>query len=164
MLKKGTKVELNKAEQLACKVIAKLRFENNRKENTKNSKIGPQSNEDTDLEGIAAEFAFCKLNNLYPDFSVFTRSSKNNTDCGDVKLNNGATVDVKSTKYPTGKLLAVPWKKPTSTYMALMVGSFPKYEFKGIMESEELINPKRLGNLGHGETYIARQEELKDLT
>lgn len=163
IIRKGTKVTLSRAEQLSCKVIAQLRFDNNRNSGTKNAKIGPQSDQDTDLEGIGAEFAFCKMLNLYPDFSINIRSSVKETDSGDVTLHNGQTVDVKATKYPTGKLLAVPWKKPTTTYMALVVGTFPNYEFKGVMFSSELIKPSRLGNLGHGDTYIATQQELNDL-
>lgn len=159
----GDKIELTYTEQLICKVIAKLRFENNRNVGIKNSKIGPQSNEETDLEGIAAEFSFCKLFNLFPDFSVHTRSSTGYTDNGDVTLSNGKTVDVKATKYTSGRLLAVPWKKPKTDYMALMVGTFPNYVYKGVIESKELIKDERLGDLGHGKTYIAEQHELKNI-
>jgi hypothetical protein len=43
---------------------------------------------------------------------------------------------------------------------ALMVGEFPIYEFKGFMKRDELLQEKRLGSLGHGPTYIAKQDEL----
>mgnify|MGYP001587368885 FL=1 len=162
-MKISTNIELNDIEQDFCKILAKARFENNRDSSIKNSKIGPQSNADTDLEGIAAEIAFCKLFNIYPDFSIFIRSSTKDTDKYDVVLANGKTVDIKTTKYKTGKLLAVSWKKASSDYTVLMVGQFPNYEFKGAIETKELLKKERLGNLGYGETYIATQNELKEL-
>jgi hypothetical protein len=156
------KISLSESEQAICKTIAKFRFENNRKSNVKNSKIGNQSNEFTDLEGFAAEFAFCKLFNCFPDFSINTRSSKNKEDENGDVLFKDKIIDVKTTKYKTGKLLAALWKDSNKNidYFALMVGTFPDYEFKGFISKSELIQPKRLGNLGYGETYIAEQKDL----
>lgn len=159
----GSVVVLNSAEQDICKDIAKLRYTNNRSNGVKNAKMGNQSDEFTDLEGIASEFAFCKLFNVYPDLLIECRSSIRGEDNGDVILPTGHRVDVKATKYPSGKLLAVPWKKPDVDLFALMVGEFPRYIFKGFMKKDDLLCETRLGNLGHGDTYIAKQNELTDL-
>lgn len=159
----GDAVTLDDGEQMVCKVLAKLRHQNNRKEAVKNSRIGGQSDEATDLEGIGSELAFSKLWNLYPDLSIFIRSSLKGEDEGDNILHTGQSVDVKATRYATGKLVAVPWKKMKVDLFALMVGVFPKYTFKGFMRSEELLQEKRLGTLGHGPTYIAYQNELRDI-
>lgn len=159
----GTSITLDPTEQLICKAIARRRYENARNMNVKNSKMGGQSNEETDLEGISSEMAFCKLFNIFPDLTVQVRSSTEGTDDGDATLRDGRTVDVKSTKYTTGRLLAVRWKKPKIDLFALMIGKFPTYTFKGFMKSEELIKPERIGNLGHGDGYIAEQYELKTL-
>ena len=150
-------VELNEAEQELARSVARLRFENNRSDGTYNAKIGPQSNEETDLEGIAAEIAYCKLMNVYPDLE--TNRGRPNWDA---VLAHGETVDVKATIYEKGKLLARPVKahKPPDTY-ALMVGRFPKYALAGHMSSKELLQEHRLGSLGYGATYIAKQHELK---
>ena len=150
-------IVLNKVEQQLARTVAKLRHENNRNDNVYNAKIGPQSNADTDLEGIAAEIAYCKLMNVYPDLDI----DKGRPDW-DAILKNGATVDVKATIYPNGKLLARPIKsmKPPDLY-ALMVGKFPKYALAGHMSAEELLVPDRIGSLGYGATYIARQSELE---
>lgn len=158
----GTVVKLDAIEQVIVQALAKKRYSNNRSAGVRNSKIGNQSNEFTDLEGMAGEFAFCKLFNIYPDFSISTRSSSQGEDRGDTKV-NGEKVDVKTTKYATGKLLAVTWKKTDVDLFALMTGVFPKYVFRGFMKSEELIKETRLGDLGYGKTYIAKQSELKDL-
>lgn len=162
-IKIGSPISLNEGEQFVCKFLAKKRFENNRKRGIKNSRIGDQNDEITDLNGLGAEFSFCKLFNIYPDLSIFIRSSKQGEDLGDTVLNDGRTVDVKTTTYTNGKLLAVPWKQNKVDLFVLMVGDFPNYVFKGFMKSEILINTNRLGNLGHGPTYIAYQQELKEI-
>lgn len=154
----GKEITLNKGEQAICKLIAKLRFDNNRKNGVKNSKRGNQSDEFTDLEGIGGEVAFCKAVNSFPDFSIHTRTSE--TDKGDLILFN-KRVDVKTTKYATGKLLAVPWKTHNVDIFVLMTGTFPTYTYRGYLPASELLKKERLGNLGHGETYIAHQNELK---
>lgn len=159
----GDKTQLNETEQALCRAIAKKRYSNNRKSSVKNSKIGGQSNEFTDLEGIGSELAFCKLFNVYPDFSIEPRSSLAGEDTGDATLRDGRTVDVKATKYSFGRLVAVPWKQPHVDLFALMVGRFPEYEFRGFMKKDELLKDSRLGTLGHGPTYIAEQKELKNL-
>lgn len=162
MEKINKKIFLSKIEQNICSVIANFRFSNNRNGNVKNSKMGEKSDQEMDLEGISAEFAFCKLFNLYPDLTIDIRSSSKETDDGDATLPSGHTVDVKVTHYPTGKLIAVPWKKPKVDLFALMIGKSPEYTFKGFMKSNELLKDCRLGNLGYGETYIAQQNELKE--
>jgi hypothetical protein len=57
-IKKGTKVILNREEQALCRFIAKRRYETARGAGVTNSKKGDQSNEATDLEGVAAELVF----------------------------------------------------------------------------------------------------------
>ena len=42
-----------------------------------------------------------------------------------------------------------------------MVGVFPKYEYKGYLYKEEFIRPNRLMDLGHGNTYVADQKDLR---
>ena len=60
-------VTLNDAEQRLARYLARQRYESNRNQGVTNNRVGPQSDEVTDLEGIAAEIAFCKLFNVYPD-------------------------------------------------------------------------------------------------
>ena len=158
----NTEVVLDEIEQLISKAIAKKRYENNRKKNIEDKKIGKQTNAATDIEGFGAEMAFCKLFNVFPDFSVFVRSTK--SDKGDAELHviNGV-VDVKSTKYLDGRLLTPDYKeKGVVDLYALMIGEFPKYVFKGFMTSAELMQDHRIGDMGYGKkSYIAAQSELK---
>ena len=150
---------LNPQEQALCRYLAKLRYNNARNKNVKNNKIGNQSDEMTDLEGIGGEVAFCKLFNLYPDISIEVRSSK--TDKGDAVL-NGLVIDVKTTKYKKGRLLAAPWKEASVDLYALMIGQIDTgYYFKGFMSYSELVKDERLLDLGHGQGYAAEQHELE---
>jgi hypothetical protein len=154
----GTEVTLSEVEQKIARFIAKSRFQNNRNQLVNNSKIGDQSDELTDLEGVAGEVAFCKLFNLYPDFSIQVRASCD--DKADANL-CGLLIDVKTTMYRSGKLLAAIWKTDSKAdVFALMTGEFPNYVFCGFMDRTELLRPERIGNLGHGDTYIAEQIEL----
>lgn len=157
-LKIGTKTTLNEAEQRLAKFLAKSRYMQNRKSNTKDGKVGPQDCETTDLEGIAAEIAFCKMTNVYPDLQLDERPDF------DATLPCGTTVDVKTTRYRSGRLLAVPGKANKSDDLdaySLIVGEFPgPYEFRGFMRSDDLLRQERLTNLGHGPTYAADQKEL----
>jgi hypothetical protein len=147
-------IALNEAEQRLAKFLARSRYEAARKRGIANAKIGPQSNEQTDLEGIGAEIAFCKMFNVYPDLEV------GHTPAEDAVLPSGVAVDIKSTKHPRGHLLAAKWKKPNVSAYVLLIGEFPRYRFAGMMPCEELLRTERLKNFGHGEGYAAKQEEL----
>ena len=163
--KKDTKIVLNKEEQALCRFIAKRRYETARGAGVTNSKKGDQSNEATDLEGVAAELAFAKSYQTYPSgvFDIGARSSNKGEDSdGDITI-NGFTIDVKATKYGTGRLIAAEWKDHSSIdYYALVVGKFPKYEVKGLMSTGELITEERLKTLPNGtnKVYQATQDEL----
>lgn len=157
----GSAWTLSPSDQVLVKDLAEKRYANNRKANIKNQKIGKQSNEFTDLQGLAGEFAFCRLLDIEPDTTIHPRASR--TDNGDLSLGDGTKVDVKTTHYPNGRLLVVPWKVRTVDLYVLMVGTFPTFRYTGAMEIEEMLKPSRLGSMGYGETYIAAQSELKEL-
>jgi hypothetical protein len=155
--KKDKQIVLNEGEQRICTLIAKSRFENNRQKGITNSKVGEQSDELTDLEGIGGEVACAKLYNVMPDFSIHTRSSSE--DDGDFRWNK-LKFDVKATTYENGRLLATRWKVPSVDYFLLVTGTFPNYIYRGRMKSGELLQESRLIDLGHGLSYAANQSEL----
>ena len=148
-------VELNVAEQRLATYLANARYAISRKDSLTNAKIGPQSNELTDLEGIGGELAFCKLMNIYPDIQLGDRP------LADATLWNGLRVDIKTTVYKDGSLLAAHWKDGVGVDLyALMVGKFPRYRLAGLMDSKELLKPERLKDFGYGQSYAAAQSEL----
>jgi hypothetical protein len=160
----GSQLILTTIEQLVCSQIAIFRHQKNRASKVPNKKIGRQSDFQTDLEGVGAEFAFAKLFNLMPDLSIAPRSSMSGTDLGDAVLPNGATVDVKSTRSNDGCLVVVPWKRPTSKLLCLMTGEFPTYTLRGFIETRAAIDPANLCDLGHGKVYAINQNRLKELS
>jgi len=164
MGKIGTVITLSESEQRICGYIAHRRTSNNRLEEVSDVKVGNISHEIMDLEGFAAEFAFCKLFNIFPDFYIGVTSSKKGNDKGDAVLFNGMTVDVKSTTLPHGKLLVVPWKKRIDLF-ALMTGTFPTYTFKGFMDYDETMKKSRLEkqNPNYPASHAVYQRELKEL-
>jgi hypothetical protein len=151
-------VHLNEAEQKLAEFVARKRYESNRAGNVADQKIGPQSAQETDIEGAASEIAFCKLMNVYPDLSTDAHPAH------DAVIYPGGRVDVKSTKYKNGRLLAVAGKagNPADVY-ALMVGTRPTYRFAGLISAERLLRPEQITDLGYGSTYAANQSDLADL-
>ena len=150
-------ITLNETEQRLAKFIAACRYVNSRKNNIKDAKIGPQSCDETDLEGIAAEIAFCKLHNLYPDTEI---GSYAYADC--YSVHHGA-VDVKTTKYKNGHLIVRKSKlgnEPDS--YALMIGVFPEYRYVGSLSSNEILKCENLKDFGYGKSYAVGQERLNE--
>jgi hypothetical protein len=161
----GRRVELGPAERRLAEYLAKARHAANRRSGVRDARVGPQSSAETDLEGIAAELAFCKLFNAYPDLGEDARPPF------DARLPLDGVylrVDVKATRYRSGRLLAVPGKATKAERpdaYALVVGAFPgPYEFRGFLAADELLRPTRLTDLGHGPTYSAAQAELVELS
>jgi hypothetical protein len=149
-------VTLNDAEQKLAKYIAAQRHNNNRKQNVKNARIGPQTDEQTDLNGIAAEIVWCKVNNCYPDMDTNMERPY-----ADAVTHTGELIDIKTTTYTNGHLLAVPWKTGEGVDVyCLIIGEFPKYRIAGYMDANVLIDKNRLKCVGKIASYAATQQEL----
>lgn len=148
-------IELNDVEQRLAKYLAKRRYDMNRDNKIKNQRIGPQSDDETDLEGIGAELAFCRAFNVYPDLTLNKHPEE------DAILRNGMRVDCKATRYKNGHLLAVITKahKPADLYV-LVVGEFPKYRIAGFATAEEIFQEQNIHDFGHGPTYAIPQNKL----
>lgn len=149
-------ITLNEAEQKLAVYLAKQRHAKARANGKPDKQIGPQSSHETDLQGIGAEIAFCRMNNIYPDTEV------GHTPDADCIMADGKTVDVKATKHQNGHLLVARWKQPGAVGLyALMVGEFPTYRMAGVMPSDELLVDDRLKDFGHGKGFAASQKELR---
>lgn len=153
-----TTITLNPTEQRLADYMARARYAVNREQGAVDRKIGPQSTEQTDLQGIAAEIAFARLMNVYPDTSLDSRPDHDvlvPTPLGSLR------VDVKCTRYPQGKLLAVLGKasKRPDAYV-LMIGESPDFMFAGVAWADDLLREDRVTDLGHGPTYAMSQGDL----
>ena len=157
-MNKGDKIVLTDLETKIARHVGKHRYLNARSKNVTNAKIGDQSNQETDIEGVAGEIAFCKAMNLYPDLQTEEIPKH------DAILVGGATVDVKQTKYDNGMLLVTTKKidDPSDIYI-LMTGSMPEFTFRGGMPSDLVFQEKRIVDLGYGESYGVKQHDLWDI-
>ena len=144
-------IRLELAERKLAQFLATGRANANRKRGSEDRKQGPQNGLIADLDGVGAELAFAKAHNLYPDLSL---DGAPKADCTG---RWGETIDVKTTRYASGRLLAVPWKRadPCDIY-CLVKGVFPDYEITGIATRAELFADENLTDLGHGPTYALR--------
>ena len=152
---KGDVIVLSEFEVKIAKYLGRQRYLNARKKGITDAKIGNQSNEETDVESVAAELAFCKLYNLYPDLQI------GELPIHDATLPCGATVDVKQTKYPNGMLLVTTKKieNPSDLYV-LLTGRMPEFTDRGGFPREWIFNPERIRDLGYGPGYAIKQDEL----
>lgn len=152
-----TEVTLSTSEQKVAELIAKTRYESNRSKNIPNQKKGPQSEYETDLEGSASELAAAKALNVWPDLADSIQAHD--------LVYNGVTIDVKTTKYRTGRLIAALNKKdkPCDYYM-LLVGESPTYDIKGFAKREDLLCEETVTDLGWGKLHALSQDKLVPLS
>lgn len=146
---------LDEVEQTVVRLIALGRYSVARGIGIVDGKIGPQTAEETDLEGFAAEYVFCRLMNCYPDFQLGERRDY------DARVGE-ATVDVKTTIYPNGRLLVKASKAshPAEWY-ALVTGKFPgPYRLRGLAPRDMVMRDAQVQDLGHGPTYAVAQSDL----
>lgn len=154
------KITLSKAEQKLAIFLARARHQNARSNGVVDRKIGPQDCETTDLNGIGGEIAFCKMANLYPDLEIADPSEL--SDRPDCTLDDGRTIDIKTTKYKNGKLLATLKKDAFRCDLyALMIGEMPTYRYVGMATAGELFREENIEDLGHGKSYALPQGKLR---
>jgi hypothetical protein len=149
-----TGVKLTNSEASIARAIGKRRYESARNKKVFNGKKGPQSNYETDLEGAGSELAAAKLLNLWPDLQVEKIPTHD-------LIFNGKSIDVKTTKYKEGKLIAgLNKNKKSCDYYMLMIGSFPEYYCAGFAKKETLLSEDTITNLGWGNLHALSQQKL----
>ena len=148
-------ITLNESEQAIAKFIGKSRYQSARTAGVKDQRLD-SSGEMLDLNGFGAELAFCRLFNLYPDLAIGVRSGSS-----DAVTHKGTTVDVKTTRYQNGHILATLKKKVEDSDMyVMMIGDFPKYKFAGYIDAKDLLKKDNIKDLGHGKGYAVKISDL----
>jgi len=160
----GQSITLTYCEKKLSHFVARHRNGNNRYFNITNLKISPDSPHAVDLEGIAGEIAFCRLFNVYPDLDT-DRPPPHPFYDATIHPAPGYRIDVKTTKYESGKLLVDARKNSVKTdavdFYALMTGSFPgPYVYRGMIARETIIAPHRIQTIKGYRSYVATQNEL----
>lgn len=150
-------MELDAGEMAVAQVLAAMRNGINRASGVANKRIGPQSDYQTDLDGLVAEIAFAKWRNVAPDLSVRPRAGS-----ADAVVDK-ARVDVKSTRRKDGRLLAARGKathNDVDIYVLAIVED-NVVNFPGWAKASDLLKDENLIDLGHGKGYAMTQEQLR---
>jgi len=154
------KVMLSKSEQAVARLVAKERYDTNRRLGIPNKKVDKKQPEgNTDLNGMGGELAVAKALNLYPDLSTEPRKLG-----ADLVTEKGVRIDVKVTTRHGGKLLSSPYKKadPPDVFV-LAEGTFPEYTIIGWCFGHELFEEENLKDYGLGVCYGLTQDKLRPL-
>jgi hypothetical protein len=114
-----------------------------------------ESKKRNEMIGVMAEMAFCKWANQYPNLDIAPQSGT--TDV----IYQGWKCDIKATDLQNGQLI-VPVKKKKGSSDVYVLGVIDKnvVDFRGFAVEDEIINEKRIKDLGHGPTYCMTQEEI----
>ena len=118
-------------------------------------KQGDQDGVDSDVMGFAAEYAFAKHQNLFPDFGLSPRSGTADGVMGKFKY------DVKSTHLPNGRLLCTLKENASVDIYILAIVASRSVNFPGWAYSSELRKNENIKDLGHGNGYVMDQSKLR---
>lgn len=150
-------VNMTPSESAIALTLAVMRNTTARQNNVADKQMGKQDPIQIDRDGILAEMAFGKQFNLYPDLSVYPRKGG-----ADLITHNGMKIDVKATRYKSGRLL-IHIDKPVEEVDIYVLGIVDgdDVDLVGYIKSAEAIQPQNLNDLGHGSGYVIEQSNLK---
>ena len=149
-------IKLTESELEIIGHIALLRTKAARASHVRDMKKGPQSGTQIDFDGVMTEYAFCKLNNIFPDIVPGARSGT--YDC----FWNGLRIDIKSTRYKTGMLLGMMKKnEDVDAYVLAIIRQADTIEFKGWAYQDDLYQEENITDLGRGKGYALEQSRLR---
>lgn len=152
------KVILNEAEIILSTYIGMARYNNARTNNIVDQKMGDQSCAFVDINGMGGELAAARFFNAYPDLTIVEADRLPGYD---FRTRTGLKVDVKTTEYPAGKLLAtLKTQLGDADMYVLVTGVLPKYRVVGYAKEEKLLDEENIGDLGKGKGYILEQKSL----
>jgi len=164
-LVRNTLINLNETELELAKTMAIARNASNRKEGViDNIQDKKRTSIQIDIDGIEAELAFFKLINKYPVSLLDTsnKSKSNGTDFGDVFIDN-LSIDVKSTRYKTGKLIqsgAKTLKSKIDIYCLVIKEGENTFNMKGFYPSSLLLHEDNYGKHFPGRPCFAVPQKV----
>jgi len=148
------KITLNEAEVRLAKFLGKHRRKNGEK-GILDRQIGKQDKLFIDVNGMGGEIAVARYLNVYPDTSISPRSGGHDLVFRDRR------VDVKTTEYMGGRLLAAKHKDHCAAEIyVLVIGSLPTYTIVGWTTAAQLLRESMLKDLGHGQGYAMDRGDL----
>lgn len=164
-LVRNTLITLNDFELEIAEFIGKRRNSENRSKNVYDNRYKKNDSIEIDVIGTRTELAFGKLINSYPHelLELGVKSKKLGTDFGDYMIDN-MSVDVKGTKYKTGRLL-IPAKssRPENIDMFCLLTKEEENSFylRGFYPVDLIYEKTPIKNFGRP-SYTVEQKELLD--
>ena len=147
-------VVLNASELMTCRILGNLRTVASRGAGITDAQMGKQNPLDIDEMGVMAEYAFCKYHNIFLDPTIYARSGT--CDC----VLMGKRIDIKSTNYPDGKLVATIKGNSDVDVFVLAIVTGNVVRFPGYITAKSFYREDNITNLGHGKTYAVDQGML----
>jgi hypothetical protein len=153
-------VTLNTAEQRLAAYLAEARTRRNRTEGVRDRLRTRRDPREVELEGMSAEIAFCKSQNIYPDLIIGRQ--RPHYDC---LTSDGIRVDVKSVTQVLASLKAMPGKVHVQDVDAfvLVQGVSPTYHIIGWAAFTDLVSDARITDFGYGPAYAMEWQDLQPM-
>lgn len=153
------KITLSPSELSIAHTLAVMRNAANRGNGITDRQMGKQDPIEIERDGVAAEIAFAKAFNLFPDLTIQPRKGG-----ADVIGRTGSKIDIKATRIPNGRLLVTPKKagEETDVYVLAIIDG-ATVDLVGYLKSADVFQDANLGDVGHGKTYVVNQERLVKL-
>jgi hypothetical protein len=149
-------VNMTPPESAMALTLAVMRQTNSRASGVVNKQMSKQNPIEIERDGVLSEMAFGKQFNLYPDFSVHPRKGG-----ADLITHQGLRVDIKATRYRSGRLLIHIDKtvEDVDIYVLAIIDG-DNVDFVGYIKSADAIKQEYVKDLGHGVGYVIEQTSL----
>lgn len=123
----------------------------------KDQQVGEEDTWAIDIDGMVGEYCVAKHMNVCPDLTVSIRNGGS-----DLISPKGKTVDVKTTRWKNGRLLATLKKAedPCDIYVLVVVDDCGG-EIIGYATKEMLFQDENIEDLGRGPGYVLTQDQLR---
>lgn len=151
------RVDLTKSELHICRLLGIMRRSTARNK-VEDQQMGNQDPWALDMDGMIGEFCVAKFLNVCPDLTIGVRSGGQ-----DLQSVEGRSIDVKTTRYKSGKLLCTIKKQsdPCDIYVLVIVDD-DGGDIVGWAKKEDIFLEQNKSDLGHGVGYALQQSALNN--
>lgn len=148
------RINLTPHQLLVCKTIGIMR-RTAASGKVVDQQMGKQNPWDIDVDGMVGEMCVAQFLNVFPDLTVGIRSG------GPDLIKNDKKIDVKTTRYKNGHLLATLKKAedPCDTYILVIVDDYGG-DIVGWISANKLFVDSNIQDKGHGNGYVVSQDQL----
>ena len=147
-------VTLTREDMNIIRILGELRSSMSRSHGVKNNKVSELADHEIDIDGVMAEFAFCKHHNIFFDPTINPRSST--YDC----FYKGKRIDIKSTRRQNGRLIKHINHNSDVDVFVLAIIKENTVTFPGYCTAKFLYQPENIKKIGYGDTYVVEIDQL----